>query len=225
MDKDIDNVLSTLEALILDQGVHHVRILFSASRSTIWHIDDPYIYRILTMEELSGSNVCLAYPRRTYFERATVPPAAIGKTLKQFKALRFADEVIYLRYGSLNIVNGKVGLNFSCDGTHYLHYDEFLEKGIDFWLGDDGTQDTILSGQTAGVAPLDTDKLDEIVETLAGEGCIQVNKLLYAMEKGDIPETLNTFDQTERDYIYQELKSVMDVYEGAVCDISPPHTI
>ena len=52
-----------------------------------------------------------------------------------------------------------------------------------------------------------------------------VPKLLYAIEKGEIPVTLNTFDQAERDYIYQELKSVMDVYEGAVCDISPPHTI
>ena len=99
------------------------------------------------MDDLSGSNVCLAYPRRKYFERAIVPPAAIGKILDQFKALRFADEVIYLRSGSLNIVNGKVGLNFSCDGTHYLHYNEFLEKGIEFWLGDESTQENRLPGQ------------------------------------------------------------------------------
>jgi hypothetical protein len=26
-----------------------------------------------------------------------------------------------------------VGLTFSCDGSHYLPWDEFLSKGYDFW--------------------------------------------------------------------------------------------
>jgi hypothetical protein len=30
------------------------------------------------------------------------------------------DENIDLRSGSLNIYNGIVGLNFSCDGSHYM---------------------------------------------------------------------------------------------------------
>ncbi|MEZ5449688.1 MAG: PDC sensor domain-containing protein, partial [Thiolinea sp.] len=74
MDRDIDNVLSVHEALMLDQGVHHIQIHFSSSRSTIWHSDDPYVYRLLTMDELADPNVCMAYPRRPYFERAIVPP-------------------------------------------------------------------------------------------------------------------------------------------------------
>ena len=44
------------------------------------------------------------------------------------------DKTIHLRSASLNLVNGMIGLNFSCDGTHYLSYDEFQEKGVDFWL-------------------------------------------------------------------------------------------
>ena len=28
-----------------------------------------------------------------------------------------------------------VGLNFSCDGSHYMQYDEFLGKNVDFWFG------------------------------------------------------------------------------------------
>jgi hypothetical protein len=28
-----------------------------------------------------------------------------------------------------------VGLNFSCDGSHYMPWDEFLEKSLGFWLG------------------------------------------------------------------------------------------
>ncbi|MEZ5536840.1 MAG: hypothetical protein R3F02_14605 [Thiolinea sp.] len=217
MDQQIDHVLSVHKALILDQGVHHIQIHFSSSRSTIWHVDDPYVYRLLTMDELADSNICLAYPRRPYFERATVPPAEINKILQQFKALRFADETIYLRSASLNIVNGKVGLNFSCDGTHYLNYDEFLEKGLDFWFGGESFPQNVVPAEP--VSDLDLVKLDSVIEEIAGLGCMQVNKLLYAVEKDEVPELLAAYSKPEQEYIYRELKSVMDVYEGGVCSI------
>ncbi|WP_295400790.1 hypothetical protein [uncultured Thiocystis sp.] len=28
-----------------------------------------------------------------------------------------------------------ISLTFSCDGTHYMPYDEFLSKAVDFWVG------------------------------------------------------------------------------------------
>ena len=216
MDKQIDHVLSVHEALVVDQGVHHFQIHFSASRSTIWHIDDPYVYRILTMEELADTNICLAYPRRPYFERAIVPSQQIKQILWQFKALRFADEVIYLRTASLNIVNGKVSLNFSCDGTHYLSYDEFLSKGLAFWLGGATHK---ASTETTATAPLDTEPLDQWVDTLATQGCMAVNHLLASLEQHEIPSALQAHTQAERDYIYQELKSVMQVYETGACGL------
>ena len=43
---------------------------------------------------------------------------------------------IYLRTGTINTHNGLVGLTFSCDGSHYMHYDEFLNKSLVFWLGE-----------------------------------------------------------------------------------------
>lgn len=135
MDKQLGNVLALQEELMLQHGVYHCQIHFSSSRSTIWHVDDPYTYRILTMDELSDPDICLAYPKKPYFERAIVPQDAIMKIFNHFKALRFYDDTVYLRSGSLNLVNGFVGLNFSCDGSHYLMYDDFLEKGLDFWLG------------------------------------------------------------------------------------------
>ncbi len=217
MDKHIDHVLSVHEALIVDQGVHHIQFHFSASRSTVWHSDDPYVYRILTMEELGDTDVCLAYPRRPYFERAIVPAADISKVLQQFKALRFADETIYLRSSSLNIVNGKVSLNFSCDGTHYLNVDEFLAKGMSFWLGSETFPDNVLPGQLETM--LDTQALDEVIEQIAGEGCMSVSHLLYAMEKDEIPAAVHAHNAAEREYIYHELKSVMDVYEGGICHL------
>lgn len=214
MDRHIDDVLSVHKALMLDQGVHHIQIHFSSSRSTIWHVDDPYVYRILTMDELSSPNICLAYPRRAYFERAIVPPGQLDRILQQFKALRFADETVYLRYGSLNIVNGKVGLNFSCDGTHYLNYDEFLAQGMDFWFGGEHFPQAVVPAEE-----LDYDKVDHVIEELASLGCLQVNKLLNLLEKSETPNALKNYSKAEQDYIYQELKSVMDVYEEGVCGL------
>ena len=50
------------------------------------------------------------------------------------KKLRFMDETLYLRSSSINIFNGMVSLTFSCDGSHYLPYEEFLAKETTFWL-------------------------------------------------------------------------------------------
>ena len=135
MDQQLDNVLALQEELMLQHGVYHCQLHFSSSRSTIWHVDDPYSYRILTIDDLSDPDTCLAYPKKPYFERAIVPQDAIMKIFEQFKMLRTSDSTIYLRSGSLNLVNGFIGLNFSCDGSHYLMYDDFLEKGLDFWFG------------------------------------------------------------------------------------------
>jgi hypothetical protein len=33
------------------------------------------------------------------------------------------------------LFNGMVSLTFSCDGSHYLRYDEFLGKNAGFWFG------------------------------------------------------------------------------------------
>jgi hypothetical protein len=35
----------------------------------------------------------------------------------------------------INLFNGMVSLTFSCDGSHYMRYDEFLTKNTAFWFG------------------------------------------------------------------------------------------
>jgi hypothetical protein len=211
MDENIDHVLSVHEALMIDHGVFHVRIHFSSSRSTVWHIDDPYVYRLLSIDELADTSICLAYPQRPYFERNIVPASAIAPILQQFKALRFSDETIYLRSGSLNLVNGTVTLNFSCDGSHYLNYQEFLDRGLDFWIGTETFPNAV---RAARACDLDEQKLEAHIEDLAGEGCIAVNKLLYALERNEVPQKLAGLSRPEQEYIYNELKSVMDIYES-----------
>ena len=212
MDKKLSDVMTILEELMLEHGVYHCQIHYSSSRVTIWHVDDPYTYRILTMDELSDSEVCLAYPQRPYFERNIVPKKDICNVFKQFSALRFADETVYLRSGSLNLVNGFTGLNFSCDGTHYLIYDEFLSRGLAFWFGADTEQ--VETEESTNMT-----HLDEMLEKVAQRGCLEVNQILGQLDAGKTPELLSELTIDEQKYIHQELASVMAVYEGGVCSV------
>ena len=137
MDKRIDEVLDLLFNLIEVHGVFHGKLHFSSSRATLWFIDDPLRYRILDIEDLTDPGIVLTYTSRPYPEDADIPLDKIKEVFRTFRALRFMDETIYLRAGSLNIYNGMVGLNFSCDGSHYMPWHQLLEKSLDFWLGTD----------------------------------------------------------------------------------------
>jgi hypothetical protein len=135
MDDHMDEVLPLMNELMVERGVFHGKFHFSSSRTSIWLVDDPYRYRILAIDDLIDPDICLAYPQRDYTDLAIVPPGEIMPVFELFRELRFADETVYLRAGSLNVCNGMVSLNFSCDGSHYLRWDEFLEKGLLFWFG------------------------------------------------------------------------------------------
>lgn len=133
MDENIDTVLSVVEELIIEHGIFHGKLHFSSSRATIWLVEDPYRYRLLDIDALIHPDTCLLWPHRPYPAEALTPQHAIRPILEGLRALRFMDETFYLRAGSINIFNGMVGLTFSCDGSHYLPWDEFLNKGYDFW--------------------------------------------------------------------------------------------
>ncbi len=108
-------------------------------RATLWSIDDPYRFRIHGIDELTDPDLCLVYTRRPYPADAEIPEAAVRDILACFRRLRFMDETLYLRSGSLNIFNGIIGLTFSCDGSHYMPWREFLDKDLGFWLGTPAT--------------------------------------------------------------------------------------
>ncbi len=135
MDSKLDQVLSIMNELITEHGIFHGKLHFSSNRGTIWRMDDPFVYQILGIDELTNPDICLAYPRRPYPDRAIVPQELVMPVFEMFRKLRFADENVYLRAGSINIINGMVALNFSCDGSHYMPYNEFLEKSTEFWFG------------------------------------------------------------------------------------------
>jgi hypothetical protein len=135
LDRNMQTALSILEELMTERGIFQCQIHFSSSQATIWTIDDPLRYRILDHEVLKDPDICLLYPSRPYPADATIPRSDIARILDAMRALRLVDTTIYLRTGSINIFNGMLSLTFSCDGSHYMRYDEFLSKGADFWTG------------------------------------------------------------------------------------------
>ena len=135
MDQNIDQALSILEDLMIERGLFQVVIHFSSSRATAWFLDDPYRYRLIDHEALADPDVCLLYPRQPWPADATMRPEAVKPVLRAMRELRLADQTIYLRSASINIFNGMISLTFSCDGSHYLSCDEFLDRNSGFWLG------------------------------------------------------------------------------------------
>ena len=136
LDEHIDSVHDTIYGLITAHGIFHTKIHYSSGRCSFWLLEDPYSYRIHVVEEIIDPDISLTYPLHAYPENAVLKPPQLRVTLDEFKALRFADETIYLRSASINIMNGMLGLTFSCDGSHYMPVEEFLEKNLGFWTGD-----------------------------------------------------------------------------------------
>ena len=135
MDRQIDTVLGVVEELMVNHGMHHIMLHFSSSRAIYWTVDDPYRYHLLDIQALTNPDICLAYPKQPYPTDALVPKGRIRAILDALRSLRFVDETFYLRTGTLNIFNGIVGLTFSCDGSHYVPWDEFLKMDVAVWLG------------------------------------------------------------------------------------------
>jgi hypothetical protein len=134
MDQSMDDVFAIVDELMRDRGIFHAKLHFSSNRATLWLSSDPMRYRVHVLDEILSPEVCLAYPNAPYPTEACVAPDRIRQVLEKLKELRRADENIYLRAGSLNVVNGLVGLNFSCDGSHYLPVEEFLSRDARFWF-------------------------------------------------------------------------------------------
>ncbi len=135
MDQNMEQALSILEELVTERGMFQGVVHFSSSRATVWFVDDPYRYRMLDQEALGDPDICLAYPRFPYPADALIPRSGIRLIFDRMRDLRWADDTFYLRSASINVFNGLISLTFSCDGSHYMPYDELLRKDMSFWLG------------------------------------------------------------------------------------------
>jgi len=109
MDEHLGDVFAQVEKLMRHHGVFHAKLHFSSSRATLWLYTDPYRYRVLSVEELLTATPCLDCPLTRYPAEAVVESRLIPAVLEGFRTLRYADDQIYLRAGSLNLINGYTG--------------------------------------------------------------------------------------------------------------------
>ncbi|MBT7307246.1 MAG: hypothetical protein HN842_03465 [Gammaproteobacteria bacterium] len=153
MEEQIDAVHQLMNQLLLNHGVFYIEMKYSRSTATIRFIDYPYHDPFFTMEKLISANFSETLSKEPFSALSSVSDEQIMPVLKLFKSLRLADENIYLRSASLNIITGMVELNFSCDGTHYLPVADFLEKSSAFWLSNPVKQVKPPSDNTFSTVP------------------------------------------------------------------------
>jgi len=128
LDCRYDAVMNRALKLFGKRGVFHLQVHFSSSQLTTWSTDNPYGYEVAMLDEFLAPDFIKTHPDCDYPRNAIVRLDEIEMVLERFGELRTGDDTVYLRSGSLNIMNGCVGLTFSCDGSHYLDYRMFLES-------------------------------------------------------------------------------------------------
>ncbi len=133
-DINIDYLIYALSTMMQEHGIFHSKIHFNSDSCHLWSVQDAYQYHLHSIDQIMSSDLLSEYPPCEYHPRNCVAIEKIPLVFAQFKAMRQADDRIYLRSGSLNLVNGFVGLSFSCDGSHYLTVDEFLNHDLGYWL-------------------------------------------------------------------------------------------
>ncbi|MGB5474610.1 MAG: hypothetical protein WBQ78_14195 [Gammaproteobacteria bacterium] len=128
-DSDIDRIHDIVHALLTKKGAFHVKMHYSSSQLTCWFADDAFRYRVYVKEEVLADGFLDQFPDNSIDHLQPVIDAEdTTAILKEFRRLRTTDQTIYLRNGSINRVNGMIGMTFSCDGAHYIDHKTFFEK-------------------------------------------------------------------------------------------------
>ncbi len=128
-DTGLNRIHEIVYALLTLKGAFHVKIHYSSSQLTCWFADDAYRYRVFVMEEVLGAKFLTQFRDcKIDHLQPLIDTENILAILKEFKRLRSTDQTIYMRNGSINRINGLIGMTFSCDGAHYIDHKTFFEK-------------------------------------------------------------------------------------------------
>ena len=128
-DSELERVHEIVRVLLTRKGAFHVKVHYSSSQLTCWFCDDAYRYRVYVREEVLAPGFIDQFRDVSLDHLKPVIDAEDTRTiLAEFSRLRMTDETIYLRNGSINRINGMIGMTFSCDGAHYIDHKTFFEK-------------------------------------------------------------------------------------------------
>ncbi|MEJ2359969.1 MAG: hypothetical protein P8Z75_00880 [Gammaproteobacteria bacterium] len=134
VDQNIDYLIYVLSTLMQEHGIFHCRLHFASACACLWSMDRPMDDALHSVDELLDPALFQRYPKRSYDSHTRLELDRIPLVFTQLKALRQTDDRVYLRSGSVNIINGRIGLSFSSDGSHYMSSDEFLNHDLNYWL-------------------------------------------------------------------------------------------
>ncbi len=130
-----DSILGSLCQLMIHHGVFQAKLHFSSARATLWLIDYPYHYHLLDVDDFANPALVLDYQQRPYpMKEARIPFEQLNALWHHLYDLSLMDSQLYLHAGMINIFNGMVELDFSCDSLHYIPWRELFNKPPDVWL-------------------------------------------------------------------------------------------
>ena len=128
-DSELDRIHDIVQQLLTRKGAFHVKAHYSSSQLTCWFSDDAYRYRVYVREEVLAPGFIDQFRDAPLDHlQPVIDVDATTAILAEFRRLRTTDETIYLRNGSINRINGMIGMTFSCDGAHYIDNKTFFEK-------------------------------------------------------------------------------------------------
>lgn len=128
-DTDLNRIHEIVYALLTLKGAFHVKIHYSSSQLTCWFAEDAFRYRVFVLEEVLEAGFLKQFRDCKIDHLQPVIDAEDTRSImKEFKRLRSTDQTIYMRNGSINRINGLIGMTFSCDGSHYIDHKTFFEK-------------------------------------------------------------------------------------------------
>jgi len=131
-DAPIDRIHEIAHTLLMRKGVFHIKIHYSSNQLTCWFTRDPYCYVKFLREEVLEDEFLDRFRNVESAGNEGRSPVLgsreIKSIFKEFRRLRLTDQTIYLRNGSVNLIDGMINMGFSCDGTHYIDYKNFLAK-------------------------------------------------------------------------------------------------
>jgi hypothetical protein len=131
-DHHIDDLHSLVNELLIRRGVFHARIHYSSNQISIWRYSNPYNYEVYLADEVCCKTFKHNFPISFPYIENKIPHDDVCCILDKFKELRFQDEQVYLRSASIHMVNGMINLGFSCDGSHYMPHEKFVDVSWKF---------------------------------------------------------------------------------------------
>jgi hypothetical protein len=124
----LDRLVVLSGELLRERGVFQVGLHFAGGGQVVlWELRDPCHYRVWPSEDCLRPGFAEGFRQALYPVNAGVPPGRVQEVLSRLKSLRLDEGGQRLCSGSLNIINGTVGLDFSCAGSLYLDYRDLLD--------------------------------------------------------------------------------------------------